>query len=234
MNILIIEDDKAVARSIALAVKDEGHIYNICNTAEEGLNAVREGDYDALILDINLPDSDGFQLTKTIRRQNMPIPILVVSGRTSVTDKVVALRSGADGYLTKPFDRQELVANLTAIVRRSNGHVNSKITTGPIVLDLERHEVTVGDKRVSLTKKEYHIMELLSIRKGSTLTKAHFINHLYSGIDEPESKIIDVFICKLRSKLNTYTGGKNYIHTVWGHGYVLRDEEAKDLEPSSS
>ena len=223
MNILIIEDDDLVAKSIAMAVKDEGHFCEICNTAEDGLNAVREGDYDAIILDINLPDGDGFQLSKTIRRLNLPVPVLVVSGRASVTDKVVALRSGADGYLTKPFDRQELVANLTAIVRRANGHADSRIITGPIVVDLLRHEVTIGKERLNLTSKEYHIMELLSIRKGSTLTKAHFINHLYGGIDEPESKIIDVFICKLRRKLNSYTGGKNYIHTVWGQGYVLRD-----------
>lgn len=223
MNILIIEDDQLVARSIAMAIKDEGHFCDISNTAEEGLNAVREGDYDAIILDINLPDGDGFQLAKTIRRLNLPVPVLVVSGRASVTDKVVALRSGADGYLTKPFDRQELVANLTAIVRRANGHADSRIITGPIIVDLSRHEVKIGKERLNLTSKEYHIMELLSIRKGSTLTKTHFINHLYGGIDEPEAKIIDVFICKLRRKLNSHTGGKNYIHTVWGQGYVLRD-----------
>ncbi|MGC6484957.1 MAG: response regulator transcription factor [Candidatus Puniceispirillales bacterium] len=223
MNILVIEDDQLVARSIAMAIKDEGHFCEISNTAEEGLTAAREGDFDAIILDINLPDGDGFQLAKTIRRLNLPVPVLVVSGRASVTDKVVALRSGADGYLTKPFDRQELVANLTAIVRRANGHADSRIITGPIVVDLSRHEVMIGKDRLNLTSKEYHIMELLSIRKGSTLTKAHFINHLYGGIDEPEAKIIDVFICKLRRKLGAYTGGKNYIHTVWGQGYVLRD-----------
>ena len=223
MNILIIEDDDLIAKSIAMAIKDEGHFCDICNTAEEGLSAAREGDFDAIILDINLPDGDGFQVAKTIRRLNLPVPVLVVSGRASVTNKVATLHSGADGYLTKPFDRQELAANLNAIVRRANGHANSRIVTGPIVVDLLRHEVLVGKERMNLTSKEYHIMELLSIRKGSTLTKAHFINHLYGGIDEPESKIIDVFICKLRRKLSEYTGGKNYIHTVWGQGYVLRD-----------
>lgn len=223
MNILIVEDDNTIARSIALALHDEGHLNDICHTAEDGLNAAREEQFDAIILDINLPDGDGFQFAKTLRRQHIGTPLLVVSGRASVTDRVVALRSGADGYLIKPFDRQELVACLTAIVRRTNGHSDSRIMTGPITVDIGKHEVKVNDDRLKLTSKEYHILELLSLRKGTTLTKSHFINHLYSGLDEPESKIIDVFICKLRRKLSDATGGENYIHTVWGQGYVLRD-----------
>lgn len=224
MNILIVEDDATTARSIAMALSDEGHVHYICDTAEEGLGCARERQYNAIILDINLPDGDGFQFCKTLRRQNINTPILVVSGRSSVTDRVVALRSGADGYLVKPFDRQELVASLTAIVRRANGHADSQIITGPICIDLGRHEVLVGDERLKVTAKEYQILELLSIRKGVTLTKTHFLNHLYNGLDEPELKIIDVFMCKLRAKLVKATGGDNYIHTVWGQGYVLRDE----------
>jgi two-component system cell cycle response regulator CtrA len=223
MIILIIEDDPICEKSLAIAVKNEGHYYYICDNGTEGLNAAREGLYDAIILDINLPDSDGFQVAKTIRQGNTKTPVLVVSGRASVTDRVVALTAGADGYLTKPFDWQELLANLTAIIRRTNGHADSRIVTGPIAVDINKREVMVGKKRLNLTSKEYHILELLSLRKGSTLTKTHFINHLYGGIDEPESKIIDVFICKLRKKLADLTGGKNYIHMVWGQGYVLRD-----------
>ena len=223
MNILIVEDDDLIAESIAMALEDEGHFYHITSTLEEGLSAAREGQFDAVVLDINLPDGDGFQFAKAIRRNQIDTSVLVVSGRSSVTDKVVALHSGADGYLTKPFDRQELIANLTAIIRRANGHADNKIVTGPIVVDLSKHEVMVGESRLDLTSKEYRIFELLSLRKGSTLGKSHFLSHLYGGIDEPESKIIDVFICKLRRKLIESTGGDNYIHTVWGQGYVLRD-----------
>ena len=223
MNILIVEDDDLIAQSIAMALEDEGHFYHITSTLEEGLSAAREGQFDAVVLDINLPDGDGFQFAKAIRRNQIDTSVLVVSGRSSVTDKVVALHSGADGYLTKPFDRQELIANLTAIIRRANGHADNKIVTGPIVVDLSKHEVMVGESRLDLTSKEYRILELLSLRKGSTLGKSHFLSHLYGGIDEPESKIIDVFICKLRRKLIESTGGDNYIHTVWGQGYVLRD-----------
>ena len=223
MNILIVEDDKTVATSIAQALSDEGHSNDTCHTFEDGLNAACEDNYDAIILDINLPDGDGFEFSKSLRRQQIGTPVLVVSGRSSITDKVVALRSGADGYLTKPFDRQELVATLMAIVRRTNGHFDSRIMTGPITVDLNKRESTIGEGRLELTSKEYSILELLSLRKGTTLSKAHFINHLYSGIDEPESKIIDVFICKLRRKIADATGGDNYIHTIWGQGYVLRD-----------
>ena len=223
MNILIVEDDPIVAKSIAMALEDEGHFYVIYDNAEDGINAVREGVYDAVILDINLPDGDGFQFAKTMRRNNINTSVLVVSGRATVTDRVVALTSGADAYLTKPFDRQELIASLNAIIRRANGHADNRVVTGPIIIDLTRHEVMIGKERLNLTSKEYHILELLCLRKGTTLTKAHFINHLYGGIDEPESKIIDVFICKLRRKLSALTGGQNYIHTVWGQGYVLRD-----------
>jgi two-component system cell cycle response regulator CtrA len=226
MNILIVEDDPSSAKSIAMALEDEGHFYLITETADDGMNAVREGTYDALILDINLPDGDGFQFIKTMRRNMIDICVLVVSGRSTVTDRVVALTSGADAYLTKPFDRQELIAQLNAVIRRANGHADNRIVTGPIVVDLDRHEVMIDDNRLNLTSKEYHILELLSLRKGTTLTKSHFINHLYGGIDEPESKIIDVFVCKLRRKMSTLTGGKNYIHTVWGQGYVLRDTAA--------
>ncbi|NBQ82650.1 MAG: DNA-binding response regulator [Alphaproteobacteria bacterium] len=223
MNILIVEDDDLIAESIAMALEDEGHFYHITSTLEEGLSAAREGQFDAVVLDINLPDGDGFQFAKAIRRNQIDTSVLVVSGRSSVTDKVVALHSGADGYLTKPFDRQELIANLTAIIRRANGHADNKIVTGPIVVDLSKHEVMVGESRLDLTSKEYRILELFSLRKGSTLGKSHFLSHLYGGIDEPEAKIIDVFICKLRRKLIESTGGDNYIHTVWGQGYVLRD-----------
>ena len=151
MNILIVEDDNLIADSIAMALEDEGHIYQITNTAEDGMNAIRENNYDAVILDINLPDGDGFQFAKTMRQSKIDTSVLVVSGRASVTDKVVALRSGADGYLTKPFDRQELIANLTAIIRRAHGHSDSKIVTGPIMVDLTKHEVMVGNKRLNLT-----------------------------------------------------------------------------------
>lgn len=222
MNLLIVEDDEIMARGLAMNLKDEGYFNTITGTVEEGLNALKEGNFDTVILDINLPDGDGFHFTKTMRRKNIDTPVLVISGRATVTDRVMALTSGADAYLTKPFDQQELLATLNALIRRANGHSDNCIVTGSIVLNLSRQEVTIKGRHLNLTSKEYRTLELLSLRKGTTLDKSHFINHLYGGIDEPESKIIDVFICKLRRKLASVTGGQDYIHTVWGQGYVLR------------
>ena len=127
--------------------------------------------------------------------------------------------------MTKPFHRDELVARIHAVVRRSKGHSQSVIRTGKLAVNLDAKTVEVDGARVHLTGKEYAMLELLSLRKGTTLTKEMFLNHLYGGMDEPELKIIDVFICKLRKKLSSACGGENYIETVWGRGYVLRDPD---------
>jgi two-component system cell cycle response regulator CtrA len=148
---------------------------------------------------------------------------LILSGLAELDHKIKGLGFGADDFLTKPFDRRELVARIQAIVRRSKGHSESTIRTGKLLVNLDSRIVSVEDQPVHLTGKEYGILELLSLRKGTTLTKEMFLNHLYGGMDEPELKIIDVFVCKLRKKLAQATGGKHYIETVWGRGYVLRD-----------
>ena len=145
------------------------------------------------------------------------------SGSTSATHVGWTLGGGADDYMTKPFHKDELVARIHAVVRRSKGHAQSVIKTGEILVNLDAKTVEVNGLRVHLTGKEYQMLELLSLRKGTTLTKEMFLNHLYGGMDEPELKIIDVFICKLRKKLAAATNGDNYIETVWGRGYVLRD-----------
>ncbi|MEK9844610.1 response regulator transcription factor, partial [Thalassospira sp.] len=148
-----------------------------------------------------------------------------LSGLTETEDKVKGLGFGADDYLTKPFDKVELLARIQAIVRRSRGHAQSMISTGKLNVNLDARTVDVDGSPLHLTGKEYGILELLSLRKGTTLTKEMFLNHLYGGMDEPELKIIDVFVCKLRKKIQSATKGDNYIHTVWGRGYVLRDPD---------
>jgi len=152
-------------------------------------------------------------------------PILILSGDDDTERKLKGFGFGADDYLTKPFHREELVARIHAIIRRSKGHAQSIIKTGRIAVNLDAKTVDVSGNTVHLTGKEYQMLELLSLRKGTTLTKEMFLNHLYGGMDEPELKIIDVFICKLRKKLAEATSGENYIETVWGRGYVLRDPE---------
>src|SRR6266516_3567508 len=211
MRVLLIEDDSATAQSIELMLKAES--FNV--------DLGKLYDYDIILLDLNLPDMSGFEVLRSLRVSKVKTPILILSRLAGIGDKVSGLGYGADHYMTKPFHKDELVARIHAIVRRSRGHAQSVIQTGDLVVNLGAQTVQVGDARVRLTGKEYQMLELLSVRKGTTLTKDMFLNHLYGGKDEPESKIVDVFMCKLRKKLAGASKGKNYIETVWGRGYML-------------
>ncbi len=223
MRVLLVEDDSSTAKSIELMLKSEGYVVDTTDLGEDGMDLGKIYDYDIIILDLMLPDMDGYDVLKNLRAAKVATPILILSGLAALDDKIKGLGFGADDYLTKPFDKRELIARIQAIVRRSQGHAQSKIITGPVIVNLDTRTVEVEGKTLHLTGKEYGIMELLSLRKGTTLTKEMFLNHLYGGMDEPEVKIIDVFICKLRKKIEVATGGDSFIETVWGRGYVLRD-----------
>ncbi len=223
MRVLLIEDDRATAQTIELMLKSEGFNVYTTDLGEEGVDLGKIYDYDLILLDLNLPDMSGLDVLRQLRVSKINTPIMILSGSTEIDTKVKTFGGGADDYLTKPFHKDELVARIHAVVRRSKGHAQSVIHTGDILVNLDAKTVEVNGSRVHLTGKEYQMLELLSLRKGTTLTKEMFLNHLYGGMDEPELKIIDVFICKLRKKLSAATGGQNHIETVWGRGYVLRD-----------
>jgi two-component system, cell cycle response regulator CtrA len=223
MRVLLIEDDVAMARSIELMLRSEGFNVYTTDLGEEGVDLGKLYDYDIIVLDLQLPDMSGFDVLKALRLGKLRTPVLILSGNAIVETKVKALGFGADDYMTKPFHKDELVARIHAVVRRSKGHSQSVITTGSLSVNLDAKTVETDGARVHLTGKEYQILELLSLRKGTTLTKEMFLNHLYGGLDEPELKIIDVFICKLRKKLAVACNGEHYIETMWGRGYVLRD-----------
>ncbi len=218
MRVLLVEDDTSTAKTIEMMLKSEGYICDCTDLGEDGLEIGKIYDYDLIILDLMLPDMDGYEVLRRLRSAKVKTPILILSGLTEPDQKVKGLGFGADDYLTKPFDKGELVACIQAIVRRSKGYSESIIRTGKISVNLDTRTVEVNNQPLHLTGKEYGILELLSLRKGTTLTKEMFLNHLYGGMDEPELKIIDVFVCKLRKKLSTATGGENYIETVWGRG----------------
>lgn len=234
MRVLLIEDDLAMARSIEMMLNGEGFNVYATDMGEEGLDLGKIYDYDIIVLDLNLPDMHGYDVLKKLRSAKIETPILILSGMADSDDKVKGLVFGADDYLTKPFDKSELVARIHAVVRRARGHAQSSISIGDLSIDLDGKSVTVAGQSVHLTGKEYGILELLALRKGTTLTKEMFLNHLYGGMDEPELKIIDVFVCKLRKKLATASGGNNFIETVWGRGYVLRDQESEKLAAVSA
>src|SRR5579884_2519436 len=228
MRVLLVEDDSAVARSIELMLRSEGFNVYTTDLGEEGVDLGKLYDYDVIVLDLQLPDMSGFEVLRNLRTAKVRTPVLILSGNAIVEAKVKALGFGADDYMTKPFHKDELVARIQAVVRRSKGHSQSVIITGKLTVNLDAKTVEVDGQRVHLTGKEYQMLELLSLRKGTTLTKEMFLNHLYGGMDEPELKIIDVFICKLRKKLANASNGKNYIETVWGRGYVLREPTDAD------
>jgi len=223
MRVLLVEDDSNTAQSIALLLKSEGFICDTTDLGEDDVEIGKLYDYDIILLDLMLPDIDGYEVLRRLRAARVNTPILILSGLNEMDSKLKGLGFGADDYLTKPFDRRELIARIQAIVRRSKGHAESVIKTGKLAVNLDTRTVEVNSQPLHLTGKEYAILELLALRKGTTLTKEMFLNHLYGGMDEPELKIIDVFICKLRKKLAAATGGESYIETVWGRGYVLRD-----------
>ena len=223
MRVLLIEDDASMARSVELMLKLESFNVYATDLGEEGVDLGKLYDHDIILLDLNLPDMSGFEVLRSLRVSKVETPILILSGLAGTEDKVKSLGIGADDYLTKPFHKDELVARIQAIVRRSKGHAQSVIQTGELVVNLETKTVEVDGARVHLTGKEYQMLELLSLRKGTPLTKEMFLNHLYGGMDEPEVKIIDVFICKLRKKLANASNGKNFVETLWGRGHVLRD-----------
>jgi two-component system cell cycle response regulator CtrA len=239
MRVLLVEDDTTTAKSIELMLKSEGFVVDATNLGEDGLEIGKLYDYDIVILDLMLPDMDGYEVLRRLRAARVNTPVLILSGLAEPDNKIKGLGYGADDYLTKPFDKGELIARVNAIVRRSKGHAESVIRTGKLIVNLDARTVEVDGEAVHLTGKEYGILELLSLRKGTTLTKEMFLNHLYGGMDEPELKIIDVFICKLRKKLAQATDGDNYIETVWGRGYVLRDpaeaaRQAKDTRKAAA
>ncbi|MCA0906553.1 MULTISPECIES: response regulator transcription factor CtrA [Ruegeria] len=230
MRILLVEDDPTTSKSIELMLTHANLNVYATDLGEEGIDLAKLYDYDLILLDLNLPDMNGHEVLRQLRIARVETPILILSGADDTESKIKGFGFGADDYLTKPFHREELVARIHAIIRRSKGHSQSIIHTGRIAVNLDAKTVEVDGKTVHLTGKEYQMLELLSLRKGTTLTKEMFLNHLYGGMDEPELKIIDVFICKLRKKLSNATGGENYIETVWGRGYVLRDPQSNTLD----
>ena len=226
-QILVIDDEPQIQRAIRTILTEKGFGVATASRGEEGLALAAANEPDIIILDLGLPDMDGVEVCARLREWTQ-CPIIILSVRDSERDKVAALDAGADDYLTKPFNKGELIARIRAIVRRSKGHAGSIIQVGNLSINFDTHTSTIDGKAVHLTSKEQSVLELLALRKGTVLSKEVFLNHLYNGMDEPELKIIDVFICKMRKKLYDISGGIQYVETIWGRGYVLKDP--KDIE----
>jgi two-component system, cell cycle response regulator CtrA len=233
MRVLLIEDDKATAQSIELMLKSQDFNAYTTDLGKEGIDLGKLYEYDLVLLDLNLPDMSGFEVLRSLRVAKVKTPILILSGYSAIEDKVKGLGLGADDYLTKPFHKDELVARIHAVVRRSKGHAQSIVQVGDLSVNLDEKTAEIAGERVHLTGKEYQMLEYLSLRRGTRVTKEMFLSQLYSGLDEPGIKIIDIFMCKLRRKLSEASHGKDYIETVWGRGYMLREPPQRQAQISA-
>jgi two-component system cell cycle response regulator CtrA len=225
MRALVVDDDASTANSLKLAARQERMIVERATSGAEALEMVKLYDFDVMVLEQDLPDGEGAKLVRRMRAADINLPVLMLSRIADQGAKITALNAGADDYLTKPSDREELIVRMRTIIRRAKGHAGSVIRIGRLAVDLSAKTVEVDGKPLNATAKEYGILELLALRRGMTLTKENFLDHLYGGMDEPEQKIIDVFICKLRKKIAALSGDENAIRTIWGRGYVLDDGE---------
>lgn len=191
-------------------------------SGEEAMEFLRLYDYDIVLLDLDLPDMTGHDLIRRIRAAGKPVPVLAISDAVPARVRAQALDLGADDFLSGPCDIDELLARMRAIVRRSQGHTNSKLRLGCVELNMDSRDVRVNGARLPLSRREYAVLELLFLKQGVILTKGTFLNHLYCGSEEPEMKTIDVIICRLRKKLAA-AGVPALVDTVWGSGYILRE-----------
>jgi two-component system cell cycle response regulator CtrA len=226
MHILLVEDNPVAAKSIELKLVAEGHNVFVTDLGEDAIELTSVYDYDLMLLDLDLTDMEGLDVLRAVRAKKIRTPVIILTAASDIETKVKALSAGADDFISKPFHKAELAARINAVVRRSRGHSESIIRTGNIALNIDTRTAEVCGVPVHLTPSEYKVLELLSLRKNSVLTKEMCLNHLYNGLKEPEVKIIDVFICKLRKKLAVASQGENQIETVWGGGYMLRDTPA--------
>jgi two-component system cell cycle response regulator CtrA len=223
MRVLVVEDDDVSLKSVQTVLGTITSAIDRASDGEEALELCLRYDYDLVILDVLLPDMEGYEVIRKLRAARNETPVLMLSGLSRPQAKARGLSLGADDFMTKPFDNSEFIARVRAIIRRSRGFSDSRISINGVNIDLEKNKAYVGSNEICLTIKEYQILELLVMRKGMIISKSSFLDHLYGGIDEPEIKIIDVFVCKLRKKLSSM-GVDQFIETSWGRGYVVNEK----------
>ena len=215
MRILIIEDEIDLAKSLSRGLKDEGYAVDTANDGEEGLFSALSNDYDAVVLDIMLPKIDGWKILEKLRTKKKT-PVLMLTARDQTVDRVRGLDSGADDYLIKPFDLEEVLARIRAIIRRSANLTSNSITVGDVILNLASKTVTLKNKAIDLTAREYSLVEFLALHKGEVITRTQLYEHLFDENESSLSNLLDVHVSKIRKKL-----GPDFVVTRRGHGYCV-------------
>lgn len=234
MRVLIVEDDAVMAQVLRKILDGPGRDVHTSASGEEAVELAKMYGYDVILLDLELPDTNGFDVLRCFRAAKVNTPVLVLSGLCELQTKIDGFELGATDYVSKPFQRDELVARINAIVRRTKGHADPNIKIGEIAVNLEAKSVEANGRPLRLTATEYAIVELLALRRGQPVTKEMLLDHLYGIGGEAEPKVIDGFVYKLRKKFSEATCGRDYIETAWGRGYTLREPTGERSDGSEA
>ena len=223
MRILFVGGDGRYAESTTAALTSEGFHVSLCASGEEGIELAQHLDFDAIVVNSELRDISGRRVVTKLRATSIALPIVILLDEATPGSRVSALGEGADDCLSKPFHCAELGARLRAVIRRSKSHHHPVIRIGALEIDTENREVRASGQLIHLTPTEYRMFEVLALRKGQTVRRTTMFETLYDGQDDPEEKVIDVFMCKIRKKIAAATYGETYISTAWGDGYKLHE-----------
>jgi two-component system OmpR family response regulator len=222
MRILLIEDDVKIASFIEKGLKEAGFIVDRCGDGQSGLDRALAGSHDAAVVDIMLPHLDGLTVIETMRSKDVDTPVLILSARQSVDDRIQGLQRGGDDYMVKPFSFSELLARVQALIRRDQKNSKSMfLTVGDLEMDLLKHEVTRDGEKIELPAKEYSLLEYMMHNPGRVLSKTSILERVYDYAFDPQTNVVDVLVCRLRNKIDKDFQDK-MIHTVRGMGYVLK------------
>lgn len=222
MKILVIEDEKKVASFIKKGLEEELYKVDTAYNGKEGLELTYVNEYDLIISDVMMPYMNGIEFVKEIRKNGIDTPVLILTVKESTKSKVEGLDSGADDYLTKPFSFEELTARVRALLRRKDYPKENILKAGELQLDLVAHKVSLSDEELTLTPKEYSILEYLLRNKNKVVSRTKLIEHVYDYHFDSGTNVIDVYINKLRNKL-TFKDGKSFIQTIRGMGYIIKE-----------
>jgi len=226
MKILVIEDDQVLAKNLKQSLEKDGFIVDIVFNKKDSLTEIEINEYDCIILDIGLPDGNGFDILKELRAKKNNTPVIIATARGQVEDKIKGLNLGADDYLPKPIDSNELIARIRAVIRRDKNSALPVITIGDLVVKPAEHFASIGDHNLNLTAKEFSVLEYLSLHSGQAVTRTMLMEHIWGSDFETFSNVVDVYIRTLRRKLGEYSKIQ-YIHTIRGKGYILKNEDKK-------
>lgn len=223
MKLLVIEDEKKIANLLQKGLKEHGYVVEVCNDGNEGLERASGHPYDAIILDIMLPGRDGLSLLRTLRERKVTTPVMILTARGEVTERVEGLNIGADDYLAKPFAMDELVARLRALLRRVTGETISLYKVGDLTMNLVSREIIRGKRKIDLTAREFRLLEYLMRSPGQVMTRTQIIERVWEYHFDPGTNLVDVYIQRLRRKIDDGEDLK-MIQTVRGVGYCIKGE----------